>query len=146
MRHDDEHEDQKDETVGYKRPPRRTRFQKGQSGNPQGRPKGALNLKTVVDRTIHEPVVITERGRKHTITKLEATVKQLTNKAAMGDARATAQLVALVQAQESQADAHDPATESLSEADQRVRARILRQLARQAKKGGTPHDAASDPV
>jgi hypothetical protein len=39
-----------------------------------------------------------------------------------------------------------PTTESLSESDQRVRARILRQLARQVKKGGAPHDAASDPI
>ena len=34
--------DQKrDDEVGYRKPPRRTRFRKGQSGNPRGRPSGA---------------------------------------------------------------------------------------------------------
>ncbi len=32
--------------VGYCKPPKRTRFQPGQSGNPRGRPKGTKNLKT----------------------------------------------------------------------------------------------------
>jgi hypothetical protein len=35
-----------DYEVGYKRPPRNTRFCKGQTGNPHGRPKGARNIKT----------------------------------------------------------------------------------------------------
>ena len=37
-----------DQRVGYRRPPVRTRFGPGQSGNPRGRPKGARNLSTVV--------------------------------------------------------------------------------------------------
>lgn len=140
MRHDDE----KDETVGYGRPPKRTRFQKGRSGNPRGRPKGALNLATVLARTIQEPVVITEHGQKKTITKLEAAVKQLTNQAASGDARAITHLCALVQGIERHADAQAPATQSLPEADQRVMARLLSRLTRQAQQGGAPHGADSD--
>ena len=34
-----------DEKVGYRRPPKKSRFKPGQSGNPKGRPKGTKNLK-----------------------------------------------------------------------------------------------------
>ena len=31
-------DEKRDDEVGYGKPPRRTRFRKGQSGNPRGRP------------------------------------------------------------------------------------------------------------
>jgi hypothetical protein len=131
--------------VGYGQPPKQTRFQKGRSGNPRGRPKGAPNLATALARTLKESVVITEQGRKKTITKFEAAVKQLVNKAASGEARAIAQLLALVQVVESQVDAHDPATQPLPEADQHVMARILSRLTPQAQEGGATHDTDTQP-
>jgi Family of unknown function (DUF5681) len=84
-----------DEKIGYRNPPQRTQFKKGHSGNPKGRPKGKRNLATVLEKTLHEKVVINENGRRKTITKLEAAVKQLVNKAASGDLRALHQLAAL---------------------------------------------------
>ena len=136
-----------EETVGYGQPPKQTRFQKGRSGNPRGRPKGAPNLATALARTLKEPVVITEHGRKHTITKFEAAVKQLVNKAASGEARAIAHLLAVVQVVESQqVDAHNPATQPLPEADQAVMARMLRRLTRQAQEEGAPHGPDTHPV
>lgn len=131
------------ETVGYGHPPKQTRFQQGRSGNPRGRPKGALNLATALARTLQEPVVIIEHGRKTTITKFDAAIKQLVNKAASGETRAIAHLLALVQVVESHVDAQNPATQPLPEADQAVRARILSRLTRQAQAGGATH--GSDP-
>lgn len=87
-------------SVGYCNPPKHTRFRKGQSGNPKGRPRGTLNMATVLERTLRERVVINENGKRKTITKLEAAVKQLTNKAASGDMKAFSLLTALVRSAE----------------------------------------------
>jgi hypothetical protein len=74
--------------VGYGRPPRHTRFQKGRSGNPSGRPKGSRNVATLLKQQLNERVEVREKGRLRKITKLEAIVTQLVNKAATGDQRA----------------------------------------------------------
>ena len=87
--------------VGYGSPPQNTRFQKGLSGNPRGRPKGSLNVATVFIKTLREKVVINEHGQRRTVTKLEAALKQLVNKAASGDIRALRQLLDLARDAES---------------------------------------------
>lgn len=74
--------------VGYGKPPEYSRFRKGQSGNPKGRPKGSKNLSTLLDDALNEPVVVSENGKRRRITKREAVLKQLVNKAASGNPRA----------------------------------------------------------
>ena len=89
-----------DYRVGYRHPPLATRFRPGTSGNPRGRPKGARNLATVLASTLAERVVVAENGRRKRITKREAVVKQLVNRAASGEARPMSLLLALIQASE----------------------------------------------
>lgn len=79
--------------VGYGKPPAETRFQKGQSGNPNGRPKGSKNLATIVRQAANERVTIVVKGKQRSITKLEAAAKQLANKAAQGDLKAMQMLL-----------------------------------------------------
>lgn len=87
--------DSGDYAVGFGKPPMHTRFKKGQSGNVRGRPKGSLNLVTAINRALNEKIQIVENGRRRSITKLEAAVKQLCNKAALGDMRSIQQVIAL---------------------------------------------------
>jgi hypothetical protein len=74
--------------VGYKRPPREHQFPKGRSGNPKGRPKGALNIKTTLTAALQERVPVTENGRRTRKTKLDLWLIGLVNRAIKGDARA----------------------------------------------------------
>ena len=71
--------------VGFGKPPKSTQFRKGQSGNSKGRPKGKPNLVTVINRTLQAKVIINENGRRREVTKYEAGMIQLSNKAASGD-------------------------------------------------------------
>lgn len=80
--------DDREYEVGYGKPPKATRFKKGQSGNPKGRPKGCLNVATIVERTMSQKVQVKENGRTRTCTKLEVAITQLANKAAGGDFKA----------------------------------------------------------
>ena len=85
--------------VGYGRPPVATRFRPGQSGNPRGRHKGAPHVATIIAAALGERITVTENDRPRRVTKFEVAVKQLVNRAARGDIRATQWLIALAQTQ-----------------------------------------------
>lgn len=86
-------ENKKEYAVGYKKPPKVTRFKKGKSGNPKGRPKNSRNLMTLIDAELDKPVMLQENGRTLTLTKREALAKRLVNNALGGDARSTSSLI-----------------------------------------------------
>jgi hypothetical protein len=121
--------------AGYGHPPVNTRFKKGQSGNPKGRPKGSRGLATILNRALSERVVINEGGRRKTVTKLEAAVKQVTNKAASGDPVASRQLFTLIQIIEQQPQETGRATNSLDDTDQTVVMGMLKRLNRYSNEG-----------
>jgi hypothetical protein len=84
--------------IGYGSPPRHTRFQKGRSGNPRGRPKGkksGIPYETVLGQT----VTVREGGQERRITAAEAFLLQLTKQGLEGDnAAARASLLAIEEA------------------------------------------------
>jgi Family of unknown function (DUF5681) len=73
--------------IGYKRPPRHTRFQPGKSGNPRGRVRGVCNLATDVRRTLQTPVKLNEQGKPRRVSTQQAALLRLREKALKGDAR-----------------------------------------------------------
>ena len=113
---------------GYGKPPRRTQFKKGQSGNPKGRPKGAPNVATAFEEALNEPVVVNEGGQRKIVGKIVAIVKQLVNKATQGDARATQQVfkeLALLERERSEAN---PPPLTLTDADEQVMQRLAARI------------------
>jgi hypothetical protein len=79
--------------VGFQKPPKHSRFEKGQSGNPHGRPKGSQNPATILAKACRERIRVTINGKTRHLSKFEATMLQLTNKAASGDLRAIRDLL-----------------------------------------------------
>jgi hypothetical protein len=116
------------EDVGYRKPPSDTRFRKGVSGNPKGRPKGSLNVATLLMKTLRERVILNENGQRKTVTKLEAALKQLVNKAASGDSRALKQLVELARDAEAKQDLAGRHTPLMNQLDQQVMEDILQRF------------------
>ena len=117
--------DQKrDYEVGYGKPPRHTRFKKGQSGNPRGRPKGSKNLPTLLTEALNEAVVVAENGRRRKITMRQAIIKQLVKRSATADLRAMKILLDMVRDLEGQTEPASPETSEFSEADEKVLAQL----------------------
>jgi hypothetical protein len=113
--------------VGYGRPPRHRRFVKGQTGNPRGRPRGAQNIKTLLNKVLNELVVVTEYGGRRKVSKREAIITQLVNRSAKADFKAVQILWGMLRNIEDAADlqAAEPA---LAEADQQIIQRIQARL------------------
>jgi Family of unknown function (DUF5681) len=114
--------------VGYGKPPNSTRFRKGQSGNPKGRPRGAKNFSTILAEELQQPVVVRENGRQKAISKLRASIKQLVNKAASGEPRAIKALFDMQTDLDRRAGAQNGGVQRLDESDQEVIDGIVNRL------------------
>lgn len=97
--------DEEDYEIGYGKPPRHTRFRKGQSGNPRGRPKGSRNFATELDEILNAPVPVTENGRKTQVSTRMAVLLRLREKALKGDPRAIKEVLGLMQGHETTKEA-----------------------------------------
>lgn len=74
---------------GYKNPPPEHQFRKGQSGNPNGRPRKSkatplLDLAELLAIELSQPLTVQENGQAVTISKAEAFVKQMVTQAING--------------------------------------------------------------
>jgi hypothetical protein len=118
-----------DYKVGYGKPPRHTRFRRGEpSANPRGRPR--KNLAELLVEGLNKPVTVTENGQRRRATVREAVVSQLINKSAREDLRATKMLLDIMRDAEKQAGT-SPLTEAprrFTMADEEVVAQLIDRL------------------
>ena len=85
-----------EETVGYKRPPIASRFQKGQSGNPHGRPKKVPDFFEDAVTILSAPVTGHANGEPVTLPAPQAMFRSLCRKALKGDNAALRRVIDLI--------------------------------------------------
>ena len=76
------------EQVGYRKPPQASRFKKGVSGNPSGRPKPKFNAGKSLTEVMSRPVTVLKDGRSQSMPGLEAVFWCLKNEMLKGNMRA----------------------------------------------------------
>ena len=72
--------------VGYGKPPQRSRYKPGISGNPRGRPKHkSLSLAEVIERVLGAPITFREKGRNKSATRDELRLRMIIESALKGN-------------------------------------------------------------
>lgn len=122
--------------IGYRKPPKHTRFKPGRSGNPRGRPRESKNLKTDLVNELQRKVPLTENGKTVLVRLQLAYVKNLILRAIKGDARADRTLLELI-SRFDLADADDGAAErDISTEDREILDRFLSRVSKPARRTG----------
>jgi len=81
--------------VGYGKPPTHSRFPKGQSGNPRGRPKGVQNMLTLLKGELSDTISIRENGKVKKLSRRGVIVKQMVKRAMEGNPKAISEIAKL---------------------------------------------------
>jgi hypothetical protein len=94
--------------VGYRKPPVRTRFRKGQSGNPGGRPRGmtAGRATALALKEAYRPVNVREGDKVISLPAIQAVLRSQVALAAKGNGAAQRAVIEAVQAIEREIEAH----------------------------------------
>src|SRR5215472_15219535 len=121
-------ESKSEPAANYRKPPEHTRFKKGQSGNPRGRP--AKNLPALLAAALDEKVTVTENGKRRQVTKREAVIARLVNKSASAELRTTKMLIDMLRDIEKKAEPVAAAKSPFSPTDKEVVQQLIARLRR----------------
>ncbi len=79
-----------EEEIGYSKPPRKSQFKKGTSGNPKGRPKGSKRKGPleILNDQLRKKILVREEGQEKEMSVMEAFYKQLVARALKGERQA----------------------------------------------------------
>jgi hypothetical protein len=110
---------------GYQRPPSDGRFKPGVSGNPRGRPKGARNLRTDMAEMMGRKIPIRENGKARRITRQQAILLRLHEKALQGDVKAATSIISMMIKLDPNAGSENLVKEAISENDKEIIADFL---------------------
>ena len=135
----------KDYDVGYGKPPKHTRWVKGQSGNRAGRKKGSRGLKTDLDEALRAQLTITVAGKKRKGTTQALSMYALAMKAATGDLRASKLLADLVMTVFGSGERSGEEAR-LSQHDQAMLDRFLGVIGDEREEGGPDADTGESDV
>jgi Family of unknown function (DUF5681) len=83
------------------RPDFNTRFKKGQSGNPSGRPKGRKNDAVLIRDVLFKTVRVKDANGVRSVPKIVAAIEVCLGKALKGDIRALEKIIKLAEKLES---------------------------------------------
>lgn len=125
--------------VGYRRPPKHSRFKPGRSGNPTGRRKGRKNFMTELVEELSAKVLVVKNGRRRMVSMQTVIIKRTVADAANGDTKARDQLLRLLTVIEAAANlsAQPQSVTSAEDAEilARFRARLIDEIKAQERGG-----------
>jgi hypothetical protein len=121
--------------VGPGKPPRRTQFKKGQSGNPRGRPKGSRNIDKLIMDAAQRRVTANIDGKARRISMAQASAWQLATRAAGGDPKFVGQFLDRMAEIEARKTA-EPSEYPLSDADLEVIRTVFDRLQQRDRERG----------